>query len=245
MNALSKIIPYRLLTLTDKAKQELFEQAGPLQAERLMMGRSALKAAWIIAGIGVGVGVAGMVCAATLFPLKTREVDYFVVNQETGYVGPSVGAKDAPALFSEQTTQYWVRAYFELRENYVYETDDLAFHRVTIMSSGDEQVRYKAMHDAPLAPSRALRERGYVRVDNFQIYKIGDGKQKTEQYVVKFERKEMRTGQPVPLKGEAYTATIHFQFHPEFSMATPDRQLNPAGLQVLAYQVDADAGRPK
>lgn len=245
MNALSKIIPHRLSALTPEAREELFAQTNQLQAERMLMGQSALKAAWAISGVGVVVGLCGVICAATLFPLKTVDHEYFVVNENTGYIGPSIGAKDAPTLFNEQTIRFWLRHYVELRENYVYETDDVAFHQVSIMSSPDEQVRYKIMHDAPAAPARALRDHGYVRVDDFQIFQIGDGKQQTHEYVVKFTRKEMRAGQPVPLKGDPYTATIHFQFHPEFPMATRDRQLNSAGLQVLAYQVDADAGRPQ
>jgi type IV secretion system protein VirB8 len=245
MNAMSKLIPYKILSLTDKAKEELFEQVGQLQAERVLLGRSALKAAWIIGGSGVAVGLAGMVCAATLFPLKTHTTDYFIVDQSTGYTGPSVGAKDAPTLFNEQTIQFWLRAYVELRENYVYETDDVAFHRVTIMSTPEEQMRYKVMHDNAMAPSRALRDKGYVRVDHFQIYKIGDGRQQTKEYVIKFDRWQMRSGQPVPIKPDAYTATVHFQFHPEFPMSLPDRQQNSAGLQVVAYQVDADAGALK
>jgi type IV secretory pathway component VirB8 len=115
-----------------------------------------------------------------------------------------------------------------------------AFHRVTLMSTPDEQTRYKAMHDAPVAPARALRDRGYVQIDNFQFWPVGDGTAKTHEYVVKFDRREMHAGQPVPLKGEPYTAQIAFQFHPEYPMATPDRRLNVTGLQVLSYRIHAD-----
>jgi type IV secretion system protein VirB8 len=239
MNALNKITPWRNAALGDDDKK-LFDDANSFQTDRLLMGRAALKAGFWVGGIGAAIGVAGMVCAATLFPLKSREVEYYTVNQETGYAGPSVGAKDAPSLFSAQVMEAALQAYVELRENYLFETDGIAFHRVTLMSTPDEQTRYKAMHDAPAAPARALRDRGYIQVDNFQFWPIGDGKARTHEYVVKFDRRVMPAGQPVPPKGEPYTVQIAFQFHPEYPMAGPDRRLNVTGLQVMSYRPHAD-----
>lgn len=240
MNAIPKIKPHRASALTDGDKQRLYSEANEYRAERAMMGAAALKAGFWIGGIGATIGVLGMVCAATLFPLKTREVEYYTVNQNTGYVGPSVGAKDAPTLFNQQVAEFALREYVELRENYQFETDPIAFHRVTLMSSPDEQVRYKAMHDAPMAPARALRDHGYVQTTNFQFWLVGDGKAKTREYVVKFDRYEMHAGQPAPLRGDPYTAQVSFQFHPEYPMSAPDRRLNVYGLQVTSYRVEAD-----
>jgi type IV secretion system protein VirB8 len=240
VNALNKIAPWRNEALTDGDKKRLFDEANSLQADRFLMGRAALRAGFWVGGVGAAIGVAGMVCAATLFPLKTREVDYYTVNQNTGYVGPSVGAADAPTLFSAQVAEAALQTYVELRENYLFETDGIAFHRVTLMSTPDEQTRYKAMHDDPKAPSRALRDRGYIQIDNFQFWPVGDGKAKAHEYVVKFDRRVMPAGQPVPPKGEPYTVQIAFQFHPEYPMSLPDRRLNPTGLQVLSYRVHSD-----
>lgn len=239
MNALNKITPWRNAALGDDDKK-LFDDANSFQKDRYLMGQAALRVGFWIGGTGATVGVLGMVCAATLFPLKTREVEYFTVNQETGYVGPSVGAKDAPSVFSAQVIEAAVQTYAELRENYLYETDGIAFHRVTLMSTPDEQTRYKTMHDDPSSPSRKLRDRGYIQVENFQLFPIGSGKSKTQEYVVKFDRRVMLAGQPVPAKGEPYTVQIAFQFHPEYPMATPDRRLNVTGLQVLSYRPHAD-----
>jgi type IV secretion system protein VirB8 len=240
MNALNKITPRRNSALSDEDKHRLFDDANSFQADRLLMGRAALKAGFWVGGIGAAIGVAGMVCAATLFPLKSREVEYYTINQETGFAGPSVGAKDAPTLFTHQVMEAALQTYVELRENYLFETDGIAFHRVSLMSTPDEQVRYKEMHDAPLSPAKKLGDRGFISVDNFQFWPIGDGKAKTHQYVVKFDRRVMMAGQAVPTKGEPCTAEISFQFHPEYPMATPDRRLNVTGLQVLSYQPHAD-----
>lgn len=237
MNAVNKILPWHSEALTDESKKRLFAEANSLQADRYLMGRAALRAGCWVGSVGCLVGVCGMVAAATLFPLKTREVADHTVNQNTGYVGPSVGAADAPTLFSPQVTEGALQAYTELRENYLFETDALAFHRVTLMSTPDEQVRYKEMHDDARAPFHALHDHGYIQVDNFEFWPVGDGKSKTHEYVVKFDRRVMISGQPVPLKGERWTVQMAFQFHPEYLMAVADRRLNPTGLQVMSYRV--------
>ncbi len=240
MNALNRIAPWRSEALTDGDKKRLFDEANALQTDRYLMGRAAIKAGFWVGGIGAVIGVAGMVCAATLFPLKTRVVEYYTVNQNTGYVGPSVGAADAPTLYNAQVAEAALQTYVELRENYLFETDAIAFHRVTLMSTPDEQARYKAMHDDPKAPARALRDHGYIQIENFQFWPVGDGKSRTHEYVVKFDRRVMPAGQPVPPKGDPYTVQIAFQFHPEYPMASPDRRLNVTGLQVLSYRVHSD-----
>lgn len=235
-----KITPRRNAAISDDDKK-LFDDANSFQADRLLMGRAALKAGFWVGGVGAGIGVLGMVCAATLFPLKSREVDYYTVNQETGWAGPSVSAKDAPTLFTAQVMEAALQYYVELRENYLFETDEIAFHRVTLMSTPDEQVRYKTMHDDPSSPYKKLRDRGYIQVSNFQIFPIGDGKFRTHEYVVKFDRRLMTAGQPAPLKGDTVTMQIALQFHPEYPMSTPDRRLNVTGLQVLSYRQRFDS----
>lgn len=240
MNMFNKIPPDEHDKLSERDAKKLFDSTNTFQQDRFLMGRAALRTGFWIGGMGAFIGVAGMVCAATLFPLKTRVVEYYTINQETGWTGPSVGAIDAPTLFSHQVMEAALQTYVELRENYLFETDSIAFHRVTLMSTPDEQLRYKAMHDDPQAPARKLRDHGYIQVDNFQFWPIGDGKAKTHQYVVKFDRKLMLAGQPVPTKGEPCTTEITMQFHPEYIMATPDRRLNVTGLQVLSYHPHAD-----
>lgn len=243
MSVLDRVVSIRAEALPDEAIEQLHRQTSAYQHERALMGEAALRVSYWIGGAGLVVGVLGMACAATLFPLKTHDIEYYVVNQVTGYTGPAVGVKDAPSLFSDVVAQADVLKYVMARENYTYETDDLAFHQATIMSSGDEQRHFKEMHDAAGSPAKALGDHGYVRVENVQMWKLGDGKRQTQEYVVKFTRKVIRAGQPVPGTGEPITAQISFQFHPEYVMEPNDRRLNPTGFQAIEYRSRADVGR--
>lgn len=245
MTVLDDIVPNQATSLTEEGQDFLYQQTQGFQEDRAAMASAAIRTGFIVGGAGVAVGLCGMICAATLFPLKTHDVEYQLVNQTTGYVGPSIAAKDAPTLFNDQVAQADVEKYVTARESYVYETDDLSFHLATIMSSPDEQRLYKDMHDAPGSPAKALADHGYVRLDKVQMWKIGDGERKTQEYVVKFERKVYRMGQPAPQTGEPMTVQISFQYHPEYVMATADRRLNPTGFQAIDYHAKSDLARSK
>jgi type IV secretory pathway component VirB8 len=51
------------------------------------------------------------------------------------------------------------------------------------------------------------------------------------------------SGQPVPQHGDAYTAEVTFEFHPEYLMGREDRRRNPTGFQAISYKVHADGER--
>ena len=114
---------------------------------------------------------------------KPPQTFYDAVDTSTGYIGVSVGAADAPTLFNEQTNQFWIKRYIELRENYTWETDLTHFDRVQIMSSDDERARFAAWHNRdPLAPPQKLGRHGYVEVSNVHAFRKADGKAKTLEY---------------------------------------------------------------
>jgi type IV secretion system protein VirB8 len=245
MSVLDHIRPIQAAALSDEDKEALYRETQSFRDKSALMDQAALRVGKLIGGTGAAIGVLGMICAATLFPLKQREVEYFIVDQARGYVGPAASATDAPRLFDRQVMESDVLKYVEAREDYQYETDGLAFHLVTIMSAPDEQQRYKEMHDAKNAPAKALGDRGYVRIDHIQMWPIGDGKRQSHEYVVKFTRRQVISGQPIPLQGNPYTAEITFELHPEYLMGREDRRRNPTGFQAINYIVHADGEKSR
>lgn len=238
MNAESKPASWRAVPVPPEARQHYFDEVASYSSELARTARRARNAGWIVGAIGTAAGVAGIVSAATLFPLKRTEVQFFEVDKSTGYIGSSLAATDAPRLFSEQTAYHALRDYVDAREGYVPETDDLMFHKAAVMSSPDEQQRYAAMRKAPLSPPNVLGRTGYARVDDFHISPIGSGKAHTFVYLVRFDRVVVRGGQAQPT--EHWSATIEFQWHPELPMSAQDRLVNPGGFQAIAYQAQPD-----
>lgn len=245
MTAETNIKPIPSDELTAAAREMYFQQSQKLQQDRADL--SLERAVWWkrLAITSTVVAVATVACSASLFPLKTHDVEFRTINFETGYVSPMISAKDAPAHYNDRTIHASLLEYVTARENYQYETDQIAFHKVSIMSTPDEQVRYKAKHDAPDSPASKLRDKGYVQVDTstMQFFPVGDGKRGTHQYIVKFERRVMLAGRPVPERGEPCTALVTFAYHPEYPVTRSDAALNPWGLQVSSYDSHSDVER--
>ena len=238
MNTMPQAGSWKAAPVTLETRQQYFNEVASYSSEIMLAARRARSTGWLVGAIGTAVGVLGILSAASLFPLKRTEVQFFEVDRSTGYIGASLAATDAPRLFSQQTAYHALRDYVDAREGYVPETDDLMFHKAAIMSAPDEQQRYAAMRKAPLSPPNALGRTGYVRIDNFHISQIGSGKGQTFVYLARFDRVVVRGGQAEPV--EHWSATIQFQWHPELPMSAQDRLINPGGFQAVAYQAQPD-----
>src|ERR1700759_1504275 len=118
MSVLDHIRPIQAAALSDEDKEALYRETQSFRDKSAMMDQAALRVGKLIGGTGAAIGVLGMICAATLFPLKQSEVEYFIVDQARGYVGPSASATDTPRLFNQQVAEADVLKYVEARENY-------------------------------------------------------------------------------------------------------------------------------
>lgn len=192
---------------------------------------------------GMAIGVLGMAVGVLGWARPQTPAQYIEVDRSTGWVGDTTGPRDAPRLFNEQVIVAALRSYVEDREAFVPETDDLAFHRVTLCSSLDEQARYADAHDARKHPDTApfgyYGKGGFARVENFHMTRRGfDKKTGTYDYAVDFTKSVWRPGETGAQK--PWHANVQFQFHPEMQMSAQDRQLNHTGLEVIGYNSFTD-----
>jgi type IV secretion system protein VirB8 len=238
--AMNEMVHWRARSANASESDALFADTLSFAGEVRRNEKLIRRAAWCAGGLGLFVGVAGMVCAASLFPLKRTEVRFVTVDSSTGFVGESIAATDAPATFNERVAHQYLRLYIEAREAYVPEIDPVMFERTQILSAPDERARYAAWHKDALSPLAALGKNGHIEVANFHPLLEGAGKAKTLVYHVRYDRRETR-GQTIgPWKH--WTATVYFQWHPELIMNDQQRQVNPAGMQVIQYQSNEDPG---
>ena len=87
-----------------------------MAAERVILGRSAIVAGWVIGGVGVACLAASVAGWVTLMPLKTTVVKFFLVDKSTGIIGEPVGIQDAPKIFGAAVEQQYLHSYIEARE---------------------------------------------------------------------------------------------------------------------------------
>jgi type IV secretory pathway component VirB8 len=186
--------------------------------------------AMLLAGtVGLAVGCAMFVMAVN----KPPQTFFNSVDTTTGYIGPSTPAADAPQTFNEQTNQYWIRQFVELREGYHWELDQKHFDRIQIMMCDDERLRYVDWHKKPLSPAQKLQKHGYVDINSVHADRVGEGKAKTLEYTIHFDRTEINGQSIGPV--EHVTGDIQFQWHPDLMMNAEQRANNPGGFIACAY----------
>ena len=235
---MSDLAAWQAEPLTSEMREQHYAAAQSFAGELAQTGRAYRRTGYVVGIGGAAIGVLGMACAALAFLQPVPPQHYIEVDSSTGWTGETVGPQDAPKLFNDRVIESALRSYIEDREAFVPETDDLAFHRVAIKSTPDEQTRYALKHDPRRSPDTApfavYGRSGFSRVDNFHMTKRGvDKKTHTFDYVVHFFKTEAKQGQvSIP---KPWTAEMQFQFHPELPMSQPDRLLNETGLQVVAY----------
>jgi type IV secretion system protein VirB8 len=198
------------------------------------------RAAWWIGGIGAAIGVIGMCCGTAAVVYLKPVVQYTTIDTATGAIVESFGAKDAPKHFNERVIERYLTDYIELRERFVWQLDPETFHRVTLMSSPEEQKRYKLERDKQ-DPAKLYGMNGYARVTHIGPFrKTGNGRDGTLEYDVQFTKSELLSANMTRPKTVHMTARIGFQFHPELPMSEQDRHHNEAGLYVVYYNASAD-----
>ena len=221
-------------------RQAVFDEVISFRAAERKFDRDRKCAGWWIGGIGAAIGVLGMVCAASVFPLKQPPQTRFLeVDRSTGWVGEIAGAKDAPELFNDRVIERDLREYINARESYIWQTDAQTFHLVAMESSPDEQQRYAAERQKH-PPSVVYGRDGYAACDNWHFKRRTAGKDGTGtiEYEARFYKTEAKDG--ATPKTQPWTATVDFQFHPELAISSQDVSLNPDGLQVVSYSAFPD-----
>jgi type IV secretory pathway component VirB8 len=214
-------------------------------AELRQNKRAMLNLGLLVGTAGVIVGVAGMVCAASLFPLKTVEHHWTVVDQSTGWVGPAIGPADAPRLFTDATTRKYLKDLVEACEGYVADTVDLTFHHCTAMLSPAMQTAYndRVGERNKAAPRNALLRKGIARIEpemRFQQRpRTAANRPNSQSWIVRFIRSEIVAGQLT--RRDQWVAEVAFEWHPEMTRGVADQIDNPAGMVVFGYNAEPEA----
>jgi type IV secretory pathway component VirB8 len=238
VNAINRLTPWASKALSAAAKDRKFREVMDLSGERVLLGRSAIIAGWIVGGTGVVCLLASAVTVATLFPLKQTEVRFYQVDQSTGIISAPVSIQDAPKIFSEAQDRQYLRRYIEAREGWVYEMDQRNAHLANVMSTAEEQARIADKRTAATSPAKLLGKDGHIQIENFRFHQLAGGRGRTRSYLIQFDATVWRGMQKESTK--PYSATADFQWHPELPMTPDDRSDNAGGFQVIAYSANPD-----
>lgn len=236
--------PWVARPLTVASRDAKFRETMSVNAERAIMGRSAIVAGWLLFGAGascLGVSAVGWMM---VLPLKTIETRYYAVNPGTGTIEETTSSvKDAPKLFGSAVEAHTLYLYLKSCEGYVPELDRENDHACKVMSAPDQQARQNARRKDPQSPLMALGRDGHVDLDNLRYHPgVTDAATGTHRYTVQYDRTVWHGPKADPK--QPWTATVEFQWHPEMLMNETDRAINPAGFQAVTLSPKSDLPDP-
>jgi type IV secretory pathway component VirB8 len=217
--------PWVARPLTVASRDAKFREAMSVKAERAIMSRSAVVAAWAVFAAGVGSLVVSSAGWMIVLPLKTVEPRFYKINEVTGTIEETTSSvKDAPRLFGSAVDAHTLYLYLKACEAYDPNEDKENDHVCKVMSSPDQQARQNARRKDPTGPLMALGRDGHVDLENLR-YHLGatDLATGTHRYTIQYERTVWRGPKADPK--QPWTATVEFQWHPEMSMTDADRGL--------------------
>lgn len=230
---------WRAQPLTPELREAAFAAGKSFSGELDAIGRAYRRQVSIMGFAGCLVGLAGMAMAAWEHFQPKPPPAVIEVDTTTGYAKVLPGPNDAPISFNSLAREVSLRGYIEDREAFVPETDNLAFHRAAIKSTPDEQIRLAERHDPKRSPETApfivYGRSGFASVSNFHFREEEyDKTTRAYRYVAHFAKTAYKSGEPAIM--HAWTADIEFKLEPKLKMDEQDRQINPLGLQVIAYK---------
>lgn len=220
-------------------KHHYFEQAATWASEHEAMERRSRKAAWLVAGIAVGIAGFEAVALAMLTPLKRVEPMMVLVDRQTGFV-ETVDPKAPRRLTADDAlTQSLLAQYVNAREGFDRATVADDYRRVGLWSAGSARQAYVA----GMQPSNPASPFGQYPAGTIQSVRVKSVSRIAPNLaLVRFATALEAPDGRVSVESH-HVATVRYRFA-DAAMSFDDRIVNPLGFQVVGYRREAEAPEP-
>jgi len=212
------------------ADKDIFEAdliLGPKRRERI---------AYIVASIGVTIGVVGFVGAVSILPLKTIETHLVVVDKTNGQMDRVATVQNMTLDESDAIIQANLVAYVDQRETYDITDSEERINSVLERSDGDAARTLRELWDSANDdyPIKVYGPEAKIEVVIKSVNQLDTGVAQ-----VRFTRtlRKPRDNRSVT---RGYVATIGYEFRPETKKLLQEVWGNPLGFVVTSYRVDAE-----
>ena len=206
------------------------------EAFRIDLVRASERKAWRVAAGAALAALFEAAAIATLCPLKTT-VPYVVeVDRTTGMstILPIANTREIPA--SDAQDKYWLGQYVLARESYDYRTLENDFMKTRELSVPTVFEPYASQFgDGKETLEKRWGDSRRAVVTLTSVVPSGDGIA-----TVRFTKRIVDTSGNQELSSARYTATIGYEYHPEFRATESSRLVNPFGFKVTSYRVDEE-----
>ncbi len=220
--------------MIDNGNKEYLAAAKDWESDSVLRARRSERRAWWVAIAGALVGLAGVVAAASMAPLKTVEPFVVRVDNNTGLTDVVTLLDERTMTRDEAVDKYFLGQYVESREEYSEAIAFANYNRVGLMSSAEVGRRYGEAFkpENPKSPLNVYGRDGKVEVEVNSISFPDTGVA-----AIRFTRRD-RVRQTE--SESRWLATITYEYlNPPTAEA--ERLVNPLGFQVSDYRIDAES----
>ena len=204
------------------------------EANESLRARQSEQRAWRFAALGLLCGVAGCVAVALLTPLKTVEPFVVRVDKSNGNADIITHLDEHTVTYTEVMDRYFLARYVNYREEYSPTQAFANYEAVSLMSAPGVGTSYFVIVNPknPTSPSAIYKTEGRVDI---QVSSIAFLPGSVAQ--VRFARTQ-KTPNSEPVVTN-WIASISYRYV-KASFDAKARLINPVGLQVTDYRLDAD-----
>lgn len=216
--------------------QNSFAKAMNWETSRLELIEKSEKRAWLCSKILALCLIASAAAIALMMPLKETEPFVIRVNQNTGEATVLAIANEKDIPFSEMMDKYWLNQYVLSRESYDYRTLEHDYLKTRELSLPNVFDPYAAQFSTDQnSLDRLLGDSKKIIVEVHSVVPNGNGIA-----TVRFSKKLVDTQTNTVDTSQSWTATIAYEYIPNFKADEPSRLINPFGFKVTSYRMDPD-----
>jgi len=226
----------------EKAAEELpADKTRPVTAMDWEVARIALvedseRRAWRTAKLLACVCGALVLAIVVMMPLKKTEPFVIQVDRSTGMTTVLAIANEKDIPVSEVMDKYWLGQYVLSRENYDYRTLENDFIRTRELSMPAVFDPYAAQFGtAKDSMESRYGDSKRIVVELLSVIPNGNGIA-----TVRFTKTMMDNASGTVEGKSSWTATLGYEYVPDFKTEEASRLVNPFGFKVTTYRVDRE-----
>ncbi len=186
--------------------------------------------------MGSAIGIAGLLLWDPPPP------EFIRVSEDTGRVLVSVPARDAPTLFTKDTSRQYLGMLVERCEQYTHPLALQMSRQCAALLSPPVQASYAQHFNGPDGPVASLRYGGSSVARNLSFGEVAaDPRHRSESWRVYYDlTRRLENGTE---SCRRMVLSVQWVWRPELKMDQDTRRANPAGMQVLQYTNEEDRGQ--
>jgi type IV secretion system protein VirB8 len=211
------------------------EERRILESEAIFGVQRREKFAWIVAIIGVCIGLAGIVAVVLLLPLKETQAFLAIVDKDTGIAERAVSVEQATIEHSDAIEQSLLYSYILDRETFDPADNEARLLSVFRRSAGQARATLERLWDEhnPNFPPKVYGAGARAQIKVLSIQMIAENTAQIR-YI-----KTLRVPEE-PVREGSFYATVVYEFRPQTQANLNMIWENPFGFTVTSYRTTSE-----